>query len=102
MAQLMEAKRIVIIANIALKSILLDRFLELGAKGYHAVVCFGKGRHEALGDLVTGEALIRIEIVTTPEVAEQILQYVHDPRFRNDPLMAYMDTVQVRKTDQIV
>ncbi|MBD3675725.1 MAG: hypothetical protein HUJ26_19610 [Planctomycetaceae bacterium] len=93
------AKRMTVIADITIKPTLLNEFLKLGAKGYHCVVVFGKGEHEQIGDLLTGSALVRIELVTTPEVADAIMDYVHSGKFHNYALTAYVDNVEVDERD---
>ena len=90
-----EAHRIVIIADILLKQMLLEKILELGAKGYNVTSCFGRGRHAVLGDVLTGSALVRIETVASESVIKAILDFVHEPRYRAHALSAFVDTVQV-------
>lgn len=95
-----EARRIVVIADVMLKELLLEKILEFGAKGYNCATCFGKGEHEALGDLLTGRALIRIEVITNNEVAERILDFIHQPRYRAHALICFLDAVEVDTRDR--
>ena len=99
MADLTEISRVVVIADTALEKILLSEFLKLGAKGYNCSYCFGKGRHETLEDPFTGRSRVRIEVLTKPQVAQGILEYVHRKQFGSYPVAVFMDTVQVDSRD---
>lgn len=94
-----EVRRIVIIADILLKQTILETILELGAKGYNVTTCFGKGRHEVLGDVLTGSALVRIETVANEPVVKAIMDFVHEPRYRGHALSAFVDTVEIDSRD---
>jgi hypothetical protein len=99
MAQTVPIARLVVIADTALEKILLTEFLKLGAKGYNCSYCFGKGRHETLEDPYTGRSRVRIEVLTKPEVAKNILEYVHRKQFGSYPVAAFLDTVEVDQRD---
>lgn len=94
--------RVVIIADVLLKQVLLETILEYGAKGYNVMTCFGQGRHEILGDVLTGRALIRIEVVTTDEIMRKIMDFVHEPRYRAHALTAFVDHVEIDSRDTVV
>jgi predicted nucleic acid-binding protein len=102
MSQMKLAKRLVVIADVAIKGKILARCVELGAKGYHAVVVLGQGEHEQTADMITGAALIRIELVTNAEVAEAIMDYLHSGEFKHYALTAYVDNVEVDSRDNFV
>lgn len=94
--------RVVIIADVLLKQVLLETIVEYGAKGYNVMTCFGQGRHEVLGDVMTGRALVRIEVLTTDEITAKIMDFVHQPRYRAHALTAFVDHVEVDSRDQYV
>jgi hypothetical protein len=95
-----EVSRLVVIADTTLEKILLTEFLKLGAKGYNCSYCFGKGRHETLEDPYTGRSRIRIEVLTCPQVAASILEYVHHKPFGSYAIAAFLDTVEVDARDK--
>lgn len=101
MASLVEAKRVVVIAESILLEELLSKFVELGAKGYNGVYCFGKGEHGLVEDLLSSpdRSCVRLEMITTPAVAEKIMDYVHRGDMQRYPVTAYVDTVEVDKND---
>ncbi len=99
MSETVEISRLVVIADTSLEKILLSEFLKLGAKGYNCTYCFGKGRHETLEDPYTGRSRVRIEVLTRPEVATAIMDYVHRKQFGSYPVAAYCDKVNVDARD---
>ena len=99
MSEMVEISRVVVIADTALRRILLSEFLKAGAKGYNCSYCFGKGRHETLEDPYTGRSRVRIEVLTRQHVASAILDYVHRKQFGSYPVAAYIDTVAVDARD---
>lgn len=103
MIQTKQAKRLTILIDASLKSVILDKLLELGAKGYNFCQCQGKGVHAITGDVYGGDNLLKIETVVTPETAAKILDFIHVAQFAelsNYALSAYADTVEVDVRDQ--
>jgi nitrogen regulatory protein PII len=101
MPEMIEIRRVTVMAETALEHTLLDAFTKMGVKGYTCVYCFGKGRHEVIEDPYTGRSLVRIEMLARSEVAEAILAYVHKTEFSNYPVIGFMDKVQVYASDRI-
>jgi hypothetical protein len=73
MVELKTIRRVMVYADAALKPILIEHFLELGARGYSETDCRGKGKHDVMGDPLTGLSLVRIEVIVKPEVGEKIM-----------------------------
>jgi len=97
------ARRVTILVDAALKTVILDKITDLGATGYNYVECQGKGRHAITGDAYQGDALIRIEIVSTAEVCAAILNYIHAAQFaqlNQYALTAFADAVEVDIRDK--
>lgn len=97
------ARRVTIIVDGALKTTILNKVTELGAHGYNYVECQGKGIHAITGDPYSGEHLLRIEVITTPEVGAKILDYIHAMQFshlKQYALSAFADNVEVDARDQ--
>jgi len=99
MVELVEIKRLVVIADTVLEKTLLEHFLKLGAKGYTCNYCAGKGRHETLEDPYNGRSRVYIELLAEESVATAIFDYVHRKQFGSYPVAAYMHTVEVCAQD---
>jgi hypothetical protein len=101
MAKFVEAKRVVVIAESMLLKEVLSKFIELGAKGYNGMYCFGKGEHGLVDDLFSSpdRSCVRIEMITTLAVAEKIMDYVHRGAMERYPVTAFVDTVEVDSSD---
>ncbi|HEY1783964.1 MAG TPA: hypothetical protein VGG30_00395 [Pirellulales bacterium] len=100
MAQWAQVRRVVIIADTAIEAPILEYIMKAGARGYNCIYCFGKGRHEVLEDPFTGRSRVRIELLVREEVADTIMDFVHEPQFAPYPITAFMDTVEVDPRDE--
>ena len=95
-----QVRRVVIIVDTSIESLILEHVMKSGARGYNCVYCFGKGRHEVLEDPFTGRSRVRIEVLVREEVAETIMDFVHESEFAAYPITAFMDTVEVHPNDE--
>jgi hypothetical protein len=93
--ELVEVRRVTVVAETVLQQKLLEQFQKLGARGYTCSYCFGKGRHEVVEDPCTGRSLVKIVILARESVATAIMRYIHTSQFESYPAMAYMDSVVV-------
>lgn len=103
MIKTVTARRIIVIVDASLKDQLLERFLELGAKGYNYVSCSGKGNHMGTGDPFSSDGLVRIEVIASAEIAEAILDYIHAVQFHQFgryALTAFSSSVEIDERDQ--
>ncbi len=96
MTKLIEIRRVTVIADVVLEKMLLDEFTQLGAKGYTCMDCRGKGRHNVVEgvDPFTA-ALVRIELLVQPVVADKIVDYLHRQVLANYACTACVETVEV-------
>ena len=98
------ARRVTILVDAALKTTILDKVVELGAKGYNYIECKGgKGLHAITGDPRSGDNLLRIEVICTQEVGAAILDSIHAAiagAYSQYALSAYADTVEVDPRDE--
>jgi hypothetical protein len=99
MTKLVSIRRVTVIADAVLEKTLLESFTKLGAHGYSIVECRGKGRHTVLADPYTGVALVRIELLVQPSVADAILDYLHREIFATYACMACTELVDVASSD---
>lgn len=97
--KLKEVMRFVVIIDVTLQDIVLDEFIARGARGYNYVNATGKGEHEAVEDAFSGKSLVRIEVITTKEIAGSLMNYMHGPRFKQYPVTAYVHPVFIADTD---
>ncbi len=98
-----SARRVTVIVDATLESQLLDKIIELGARGYNTVKCGGRGMHAITGDPFQSGELVRIEVIASVEVGNAILDYIHTVQFQQFgryALTAYADTVEVDRRDR--
>lgn len=97
------ARRVVIIVDVALQNQIIEKIIELGARGYNCIECSGQGLHSITGDPFTSRELVRIEIVTSTKVAADIHDYIHAVQFQQFgryPLASFTDSVEVDMRDR--
>ncbi len=97
MSELKQTPRVVVICDRTLECQLIDEFVKLGAKGWTSAYCNGKGEHAIMEDPFQepDRSRVRIEMVTSPEAAEAIMQHVDAPKYRQRSVFSYMDNVLV-------
>lgn len=98
-----NARRVVIIVDASLQHQIIEKVMELGARGYNTVSCGGHGTHAITGEpFRSGDELVRIEVISSFAVGAKILDYIHVVQFQqfsNYALSAYADTVEVDLRD---
>jgi hypothetical protein len=99
MTNLVSIRRITVVADEVLEHTLLEQFIKLGAKGYTCMDCRGKGRHAVVEDIFTA-ALVRIELLVQPDVADAIIDYLHREVFQKYACTVCSETVEVVRTDR--
>ena len=100
MSDLLTVRRVTIIADSLLETVITTQLGRLGAKGYTIMDCRGCGEHQIVQDLFTISSRIRIETIVQPAVAEAIMQLVESPQFAQRALTACVETVQVSPQDK--
>jgi hypothetical protein len=100
MIELKTIRRVTVYADGSLEATLLKQFLKMGTTGYTVSVCRGKGEHDTVDDPFASVTRVRIELLVQPEVAEKILKLVDSPQYKNHPLAACMETVQVPASER--
>lgn len=97
------ARRVTVIVDASLQDQILEKITELGARGYNYMECFGKGLHSITGDPFNSRGLVRIETITSVDVAAKIMDYLHAVQFQQFgryALSTYMDSVEVDMRDR--
>jgi hypothetical protein len=85
----------VVVLDTALEEDLLPKFVELGASGYTSMPCNGAGRKAVYQEPFASHSQLRVEVVSTRAVCEQIVRYVSGPQFLGHPVAAYLEGVEV-------
>lgn len=98
MTDLVAIRRVTVVADEVLEHSLLDQFTKLGAKGYTCMDCRGKGRHVVVDSVFT-VALVRIELLVQPDVADKIIDYLHREVFQKYACTVCSETVDVVRGD---
>jgi MFS superfamily sulfate permease-like transporter len=92
-------KRVTIVADGDMEAELTERCMALGASGYTSIPCHGAGRRTAETG-ISRNSQVRIEVVAPPEVAEQILEYIHRDISLDHAVTACIETVEVLRREQ--
>jgi hypothetical protein len=92
----------VVVLDTALEQELLAKFIELGASGYTSMPCNGAGRHAVYEEPFASHSQLRVEIVGTRSVCEQIVRFVASPQYAGHPVAAYLEGVEVIRPQRFV
>jgi hypothetical protein len=63
--------------------------------------CRGHGEHELIQDVFTGATRVRIETIVPSNVAEEIMNFLGQPQFAHQPIMACVEAVQICPTANV-
>lgn len=98
-----ELKKVVIVTESVIKDKVLDHIISIGAKGYTIDTVCGKGERGIRDDdTLLGEFLrnIKIEVLTTKEIAEKIMTSVVEKFLKNYAGIVYMHDVEVLRPEK--
>ncbi len=95
MAELTKLCKAVVVVDTALEKQALEKFQELGVKGYTCMHCFGRGQHAVYEEPWVGHSQSRIEMITSHDIGEKIIDYLHSSDFAHHPVTGYLETVEV-------
>ena len=101
--ELKTIKKVIIITESSIKDEVIKLITDLGAKGYTIDNVCGRGERGIRDDdSLLGEYLrnIKIEALTTEDVAEKIIASVVERFFKNYAGIAYMHDVQVVRAEK--
>ncbi|MEQ8855876.1 hypothetical protein [Gimesia sp.] len=102
MATTTELTKVIVITETHFEQELLNAFRELGIKGFTCMNCWGQGHHQVYDEPFIGHSQTRIEIITTEEIAESIVDYCRQPRFESHAISAYLESVRVRDPNKFI
>ena len=99
---LTRVRRMTMVADASLDGELTSGFLRCGASGFTATECRGTGRRGiAEGSIVTLPQ-VRIEVVTTPAVADEMLRFLRRDVLPRHAAIVCLETVDVLRADDFV
>ncbi|MCG8353820.1 MAG: transcriptional regulator [Chloroflexales bacterium] len=92
-------KLVTIITEGILEGRIIDAITRLGAKGYTLSEVRGHGTSGISGNQWYGPQ-VRIETLVGPEVADRILHHLQDHYFTDYSMAAYVETVEVVRSEK--
>jgi nitrogen regulatory protein PII len=97
--QTVALKLVTIIAEAVLEERLIREMKQLGAKGYTIGEVIGQGSRGIRASDWEGKN-IRLEVLVSNEVADQILQHIADTYFAHYAVIIYAQDVQVIRSEK--
>lgn len=94
-------KLITVIAEAILEDQILREFKDLGARGYTLSEVRGEGSRGIRASEWEGKNL-KIEMLVSPEVANQIIEHVAERYFPHYAVVTYLQDVQVVRGDKFI
>ena len=92
---LTRLKRITIVTEGRLENQIVKRVTELGASGYTSIPCRGIGRSGLSQSTSSAVEQVRIEIITQPEISEEIVSYISSELSPKNNVSVCVETVEV-------
>ena len=96
------ARRLTVVAEASLESKLTSKFIALGATGFTAIPCYGMGRQQIEQQNSETTPQVRIEVVATVPVCEQMSEFLKREIQPHYHLTVCVETVQVPRLDAFV
>ena len=84
-----------VMANQSLRFWLLDEFIKCGVTGYTVTTCTGAGRRHLESDSVAENEHIRIEIIATAKVCNDVVDFLRRDILADHHVTACVETVDV-------
>ena len=96
---LASIRRLTIVTDPRIEEELESRLIQLGATGYTAMPCYGMGKHDLRQPGTQPAPRIRIEIIATHQVMDQMLAYLSSEIVPQHFITACVETVDVLRLD---
>lgn len=96
---LTTVRRVTVVAGAELESELTRGFVQCGASGFTAIECRGAGRRMIAEGVGPVENQVRIEVVATPQVADEMLRYLRRDVLPSHAATVAVETVEVLRAD---
>lgn len=88
-------RRITIIADEQLETIIVDRAIALGVSGYTSMTCRGLGRSGIAEPDRKPVVQVRIELITKSAIADQVLRFISEEIAATNNVSVCLETVEV-------
>lgn len=95
-------RRVTVVAAAALEKELTRDFVGCGASGFTVMQCRGAGRRLIAEGVGPVENQVRIEVIATPQVADEMLRYLRREILPRHAATVAMETVEVLRADDFV
>lgn len=95
MERMKTVYRITVYADGSMEDALVQKFLELGAKGYTAVDGRGSGQRQIVANLMGRAEVSRIEVLVHRDTAQKIVDYLNHNVIHKKPVTLCVDEVRV-------
>lgn len=95
-------KRVTVYAEERLEEKLERQFIAFGATGLSTQQCFGAGMHDIYDGVPQKRPRVRIEVIASVEVTEQILKYLRSEIMPEHRITVCAQTVEVIRIDQFI
>ena len=102
MLDLTHLSKAVLIVDTAIEKQILSLIGEAGATGYTAMPCGGRGYRTVFEEPFMSHSQIRVEVITSRKIAEQIIQLIERKEFALHPSTAFIETVEVMDASKFV
>jgi nitrogen regulatory protein PII len=99
MATLVPARRVTVVTESSLERVLLDELSKIGVHGHTSAHVSGAGRHQLSEDLMPWNTAIRCEMVVSPGIADEVMDYLHGEQFKGHPLACWVDDTWIDSRD---
>lgn len=93
-------RRLTVVADAELQDRLVGDFVRLGASGYTLIPCLGAGRRLLSSGAEPNSSQVRIEVVVTRPVSDDLLDYLRRDILKEHHVTACVETVDVVNPDQ--
>lgn len=97
---LVQMRRVVVIADESLEQRLAAEFIDRGATGFTAIPCRGAGLRRLANGAVRGADQVRLEVIVTREVCDDILSFLRRSVMPDHQVTACVETVDAVRADQ--
>ncbi|EDL58019.1 P-II family nitrogen regulator [Gimesia maris] len=102
MTATIELAKVIVITEAHYEQEMLTSFQKLGIKGFTCMNCWGQGHHQVYDEPFMDHSQTRIEMITTDEIADSIVDFCRQPRFETHAITVYLESVRVRDPDKFI
>ena len=94
--------KVIVVTETQFEQEMIRHFRELGITGFTCMSCWGQGHHAVYEEPFMGHSQSRIEMITTEEVADAVVDYCTQSRFQNHAVIVYLEAVMVADPNNFI